>query len=829
MWESWWTRMPQLRQHTICLVFLLLVALGFFAPALFSGKSVIGGDAVRGRSMAQAMVDYREATGEEPLWSPNAFGGMPGYIISFPRKIPQFDSVPTWFRTFAWPVSHFIFLLAGTYFLVFLLTRDTWSSVLAASAYGLTTYLPVLLIAGHNTKFITLCFAPWLVLAFLFVLRKPGLMAGLLFAMAASINLRANHIQITYYITILCGIWWVVEGISAWRKGEAKTFFGATGWLVLGSAVALLMVAQPYLSTFEYKEYSIRGAASGGGTGGLAWEYAMGWSQGIGEILTLLIADAYGGGGGLGSTYWGPKIFTEGPHYVGGIALMLAALALWQVRNKAVLALGISAFLMTLFSFGENLAFLNRLMFNYFPLFSSFRVPETWLSVVAFQLAVLAGVGLYYATRPGETKDETESTTKATLVVAGVSLGLVALLLVGKGFFFDFEKPGEFQQIQQALAAQYQRQANDPEVLRAADQYVETELIGPRKEKFQNDALRTLLFLLLAGAALLAYRKGKMPAWAMQVAIVLLVIMDLGSVGRRHFNEQRLQPTSNIENLIQTYAFDEFIMQQEEAAGGPGTFRVLSLETGDPTKNARPSSHYESIGGYSAAKLRVIQDYYDHLFADRQTALPNDNALDLLSVKYVIARSTFPGMSIAYEDPNGMYVLENEDALPRAFLAGETEVIGEVEALWERLKSSDYDPRRTVLLSEPADFTPTPIDSASTTEVSLESFSPREIRWSVETDAPRWLVASEIYYPAGWNAYINGDPAPIHQADYLLRAVPIPEGTHEVVMRFEPTSYRASIWISGVSTALVYGALLAFLGMAWMRRQKTPEQTDAPA
>ena len=823
---SWWTQRSEAARHGICLGMLLVVAVGFFAPVLFSGEAIVATDTVGWRAGAETMLQYRAETGEEALWATNVFGGMPGYVISLPRKIPQIDQVADVLRRFLWPVSHFLFLLLGAYGLVFFLTRDALSSVLAACAYGLTTYLPIILVAGHNTKFIALCYAPWVVLAFVYALRKPGLLAGLLFAVALAVNLRANHVQITYYLAFLLGIWWIVEGVGALRKGEARAFAVTTGWLALGTVLAVLMVAQPYLSTYEYNRYSIRGAATGGGEGGLDWSYAMGWSQGLGEMITLLIADAYGGS----AAYWGGKIFTGGPHYVGGIVLLLAGLAMGCYRRRAVWALAISAVLMMCFALGENFEALNRLMYDAFPLFDAFRVPETWLSIVAFVLAVLAGIGLYAVVRPEPSVEAEQQKTKAVYIAVGVALGLVLVFYLGKGFFFDFEREGEFEQALQSIAGQMQRPADDPQVISTTDQLYQEQIVQPRADLFRGDALRTFLFLLLAAGALVAFRMGKLPGWAMQAALVVLVALDLGGVGRRYYNADQLKPTSDPAAQIPLSDFDQFILQQRDAAGGSGHFRVLSLERPDWTSNARPSYHYESLGGYSGAKLRLFQDYVEHLFLDPSTGQPSEHALDLLSTRYIVARAPLPGTREVYRSAStGLVVLENPDALPRAFLVGETEVIATPEETWARLQSPAFDPHRTAILAEPIDFAVTPVDSTSTATVALQRFGPREIAWSVGTDAPRLLVASEIYYPAGWHAYVDGEPAPIYRADYLLRAVPIPAGTQDVVMRFEPSSYRLSLWLSGLSTLLVYGGVLALLGLARYRRRQPGGVQDEAA
>lgn len=817
--EGWWDRLPDRTQHIIALLALLIIGVLFYAPAVFTAQTIIGGDTVSWRAMAEYMIDYRAETGKEALWAPNAFAGMPGYMVNYPTQIWQVDDVASWLRPAFWPVSHLIFLLGGVYFLVVYLTRDKLSAMLSALAFGWTTYLPILLIAGHNSKFISLSFAPWLVLGFAYTIRNPKLLSSLLFAIALAANLRAGHVQITYYIAFLLGIWWIVEAVAAVRKGEWRAFAKTTGWLALGSVLGLLLVAQPYLANFQYKQFTIRGAVEGGGTG-LDWTYATRWSQGIGELITLIAANAFGGSG---QTYWGPKPFTAGPHYIGAIVVVLAILAVWRRRTKVVMAFAIGAVVMILFSFGHHFPALNRFMYAYFPLFDAFRVPETWLSVVALILAVLAGIGLFVAGR-----DESVEASRAVYISVGGMAGLLVVFMLFGNLFYDFERPDESQMVlQQVLTQRPDLNADDPGVQQFISEYIAEQKVE-RKGDYNDALLRSLLFLVLAGGLLVLFRQGKIPGWAMQAGLVLLVIVDLWGVDRRYLNDDVFVNADDAAEQIATYDFDQFIMQRQEEAGGAGHFRVLSLEGQNPFVNARPSYHHESIGGYHGAKLRLIQTYIDEIFTDPETRLPNENALDLLNVRYIVARGTLEGTRPVFQgEQSGLYVLQNPDAVPRAYFVGETEVVESPEQAWSRIQSAEYEPTETALLLEPIDFETTPIDSASTAEVELAEYSPREIVWNVSTDAPRLLVASEIYYPAGWSAYVDGEEVPIYRVNYMLRGVPVPEGQHRVEMRFDPVVHTAGLWITGITTILVYGLAIGLIGRNAYRRRRKDELVEA--
>ena len=809
---SWWEKQSKSRQHVVCGIFLLIVAVIFCGPVLFSGKSLIGGDVVQWRAAAESTLDHREQTGEEPLWATNVFAGMPSHVISPPAHTPQVHEIPRLLRMISWPLSHVLTLLAGAYFLVWFITRSTLSAVFAACAYGLTTYLPVILVAGHNSKFVALAYAPWLLLAFAYLAKRPGAISGLLFAIALAANLQGGHIQITYYTGFIIGVWWIGEGIQAFRSKASKPWLMTSAILLGGTALAVLMVTEIYWPSWEYKTYSIRGMASGGGEGGISWEYAMAWSQGRAELLTLLIADAFGGA----SLYWGPKTFTGGPHYAGGLVFLLAGLALWKARSRLVMTLGTTAGIMLLFSLGENLGWFNRLWFSYFPLFDAFRVPETWLIAVVLVLSILAAAGLTYISERENSPNAEALKTRSILMACGAGAGIALIFWLAGPNLLSFEKEQETARVRAMVAQQTGRSVDDPQLIQAVTERFEAEVKAPRQEAFQRDAGRTFLFLLIGGLLIVLYRRRQVPGWVMQAGLILLIVVDLSVVARRYLNEDRLARSPDPESLVQTLDVDRYILDQE------GQFRVLSLERYDQTQLARPSYHHESLGGYSAAKLRLYQDYLENILFDPATRMPNLNALDIMNTRFVISQQGIPGVDLAYMgESSGFNVYENTEVLPRAWLVGQTEVIENPEDTWERIRSDSFDPKVTAILPAPLDAVVTPLDSTSLIQVIEQVHGPRTIEYLVETDAPRLLILSEVYYPAGWHATVNGEEESIYRANYLLRAVPVPAGSSTVTLQFEPASYIWGRRISMMSTLIVYGLLFGFLGVALVRRRQT--------
>ena len=826
--DTFWTRLSPTARHAACLAFLLVIALSFYYPTVFGGKSIHSSDEVGYEAKAHVLIEQYEETGKWPLWNSNVYSGMPTFMMGYRQVVPQLTDVADAVRSVAWPVSHLFFLLVGMYLLLFYLTRNHLSGILSALAFGFTTYIPVILSAGHNTKFIALCYAPFVVLAFIYALRNPSLLNGLLFAVALACELRAKHPQITYSLLMLLLVWWMVELVWAWQEDEVTPFARATGWLGLGTGLALLMVAQPYFAIYEYKQFSVRGgeavaSGAGGGGSGMGWDKAMNWSQGPGELVTLVMAEAFGGGG---RSYWGPKVFTAGPHYVGGVVAALSGLALWRIRSRVTWGLGAGILVTVLFSLGKYAPWINWPMFQYFPFFDAFRAPETWLSVSALGLAILAGIGLDYCLRREGDRQDWEAKRWSMLYAFGAVGGLVLLLLVGQGLFFDFESTREAQVVEK-IQQRPDLSRSNPRVRQFYQQLERRK--EDRQEAFQASATRTLLALGVAVLLLWLYRRNTVAGWVAGGALVLVVTVDLWGVDRRYLGQDKLSNRPDRESLISTYDYHRFLDEQANRTGGPGRFRVLPLQTPEgrsPMNNPIPSYHYQSVGGAHPAKLQNYQEYIDHILRLSQGGAPNENALDLMSAHYVVAKQKLPGTSVAFrsQDTEAL-VLENPDAVPRGFLVGQTEVIDDPQSTWQRLRDSSFDPRTTALLPEPLDAPVTPIDSGSTAEVTMESFELEEIKWTVRTDAPRLLVASEVYYPAGWNAYLDGEKVSIHRVNYLIRGVHVPKGEHTLVMRFEPSVHRYSTLVAGGTTTLVYGGILVMLAVR--HRPRWREWLDA--
>lgn len=816
-WFGLWDAGSEVRKHAIMIGMLMLLALVFFAPVHFSDGQLIATDTVQWRAMAESMIQMEEETGGVALWAGRVFAGMPGYMISPELSVPQVDLLMRELRLLIWPTSHMWLLLIGTYLLAFRLTGESLSAAVAALSYGFTTYIPVILAAGHNSKYIALAWAPWMLLAFLYAMQRRSVVSALLFAVALAVNLRAGHVQITYYVTFAAGIWWLVEGVHAFRGGDRAGFLRGTGMLLLGSVLGLMMVAQPYMSHAEITPYTTRGSSTGGTQGGMAWDYAMAWSQGPGELLTLLMADAYGG---ASPTYWGAKTFTGGPHYFGMITVLFLALAFWKVRDRITLALSIGLLALILFALGENLSILNRPMFEFFPLFDAFRVPETWLSVAALLAALMAARGMASLVSIAES-----SGPLFQQPVFRLALGFGGLLLVFNVMgttLLSFERPGERAQIE----AQIERanpgvSMSDPRVVQFVDEQL-AQVTAERIEAFSADAFRSLFVVLLLGTLVYLLVNRRLPYWVVGFVVVGVLVVDLTGVARRHINTDRLSPVEDASASVRQFGFDTFLVDQRVQEGGEGAFRVLSLEFGQhPISNARPSFFHESLGGYSGAKLRLFQDFLDHLLFAGPAGV-NTSALDMMDVGYLIASGPLPGFTPVFQDEEtGQGVFRNDERPGRAWLVDSVAIHPGYESVWASINSPSFDPATVALITADADLNAeTLTGSAGDSQVSVTQYSAEDMTFAVRSSRDRLLVVSEVFYPPGWTATIDGEETDIHQVNHLLRGIVVPAGDHEIRLAFRPASYRNSTLITSTGTGITYGLLLVY-GLLALRRRRS--------
>lgn len=778
---TFWDRLSPLLQHSICLGVLFLVPLFLFPETIIGDKQFFAHDTLQWRAAAQETIEYRKTHSDEPLWIHNMFSGMPAYVVSYVTSVPHLDTLLLRLFQTLFPLFPYLILLSGAYVLGLALGLSPLAATWSALGVSLTTYIPIIIGAGHNSKFITYSWVPWSIATFIFCLRPRFrwiYLAG--FALCMNFQLRSGHPQVTYYFTFLLLAIWLVYTVQQFKEGELKTqWLPRNGLLLLASVLVIAANVQPLWSIAEYSPFSIRGgsALASGLESGLNQNYAMAWSQGWGELGTLLIPNLYGGGSALG-TYWGPKSVTSGPHYLGALIALLAFLALFVSTHRFKWAFFGAGLLGLLFSLGENFMLLNALMFDFFPGFNKFRTPEMWLILTALSWSTLAGLALQEFTN--RTKKPSFEQVKTPLIAL---IALVFLFVISPWAFLSYEKEGERIFIAEQVARQNNITPENPAVQRTVNRYISEQLAPAREQAAKSDALRFLIITCLGFALFALYWRENLSFPYLTLSLIALSTFDLISVGNRYTAKDALVAKSfDQEQVLRSRQkpLDRWIAQRNEQRIAP--WRVFPLAE-NPFNNALPSFSYPSIGGYSGAKLSIYQDLIENALFTK-TGM-NDAVMDMLGVRYVIHQSqVHPDYLPVFRDEQ-WNVYENDDALEKAFFVDSISVVGSARQAMEALQ--DFNPKKIAIVEYPMEQTV--FESDSLAHVEITTYDPRAITLKTVRAQPGFLVLSEIYYPAGWQAFVDGQETPIFKTNYVLRGIQVSQGEHEIRFEFNPRSH----------------------------------------
>ena len=810
--EDFISKLSANKKHWISLAVLFILPLLLYSAIFFGGKQFLGNDVLQWRAGAESVIEHVETYNEHPLWATNMFSGMPSAVIHNPSSPPSIDSFFKWMGGQTHPLAFFWILLSGAYLFFIVQKVRPFSATIGAILMGFTTYLPIVIEAGHYAKFIAFAFVPWMFVGYYLISRsQKKLLAFFTFALAVMLQLRANHPQITYYFLYLLGFWWIYDSWLAYKKEELWDWAQRTGIAFGAGILGILCSIDLYWRLYEYSQYSTRAGstlASSGGSGGLTLEYAFSWSQGVGELLTLIIPGLYGGSSG--EAYWGPKSFTSGPHYLGAIAFILALIGLFAYRKKIkYFFFGVGS-LTLMFSLGHNLPAFNEFAFNYIPYFDKFRVPETWLIATVFCFSVLAFYGIEALFDIAKDK---QKSIKDLYTPLGIAIGLGVVFAFGSNALLSYEKPGEFQQYAQQVAQQNNVSPDNPQVQQRVQNFINTRLKPDRKEMASSDSTRYLILTLLAGGLIVGFIKRKVSKGYLLIGLLVLAAYDMLSVDSRYVNEDQMASDAlEAEQMIQQQQTpaDKFIMQNIASENGY-PYRAFALDR-NPFNNAIPSYFYPTIGGYSGAKLAIYQDLIDHLLMDNQTGF-NHAVLDMLNTKYITIQQQLPfGGYTQVFNQNNQRVYRNDDVLPKAFFVDSVAIVSSPQEAVNRMKpSANFDPSTRAIV-ETDDAVKSSVDT--TAQVTVKNYKANEITLSTSSEEDQFLVLSEIFYPAGWEASIDGKPTEIYKSNFVLRGLQIPAGEHTITMSFKPTSAiwggrlawmgHLILWAAGISLIIIY-------------------------
>jgi hypothetical protein len=785
--------------HLVAILFFFGLTAAYFSPVLFDKKGLVQNDILQHKGSSEEARKYRETTGKEALWTNSMFSGMPTYLIStrFPGDLFRFVHTAITLNLPALVANIFLTLVCA-YILFVALGMSSWLAIAGSVAFAFTSYNFILLEAGHNTKSLAIAYIP-LVLAGLIITFRHGMrnfwIGAAIFAFGLTMQIRANHLQITYYLMLLILIFGIVEFIFAIKDKWLGDFFKRLVILGIGALLAVGVSFGRLYTTYEYGKYSIRGKSELKSTaakpqsesGGLDRDYAFGWSYGIGETITLLIPDFYGGASqhsvseksetyktliqigapeeqakqliqGL-PLYWGDQPFTSGPVYVGAIICFLFVLGLFIVDKKIRYWLLAATILSIMLAWGKNFEGFNYFMFDHFPGYNKFRAVSMALVIAQVAMPLLGILALYevfYGNRQVNYQ-------KSVLYAAGITAGFAFLAMI-VGSMGDFTGASD----QQLVSAGWPIQAVNA-------------IKEDRASMMRADTFRTIIFILLAAGVLYFYLKGKLSATVGSLVIGLLILVDLWSVDKRYLNNDKFQ-SQIIETHFAPTPADEQILQDKDLS-----YRVINMQ--NPFNDARTSYFHKSIGGYHGAKLRRYQDLIDQHISQN-----NVKILNMLNTRYVITG-----------DPK-MPVQRNPQALGNAWFVNTIKPVNSPDEEIAALK--DFDPATEAVV----DISKFPIANrtfnAAGSTVKLTSYSPNELTYDVNATQNGLVVFSEIYYKDGWDAFIDGKPVPYIRANYVLRALEVPAGHHKVEFKFEPKEYTMGNTISLVSSLLVFAVMI---------------------
>ncbi|MFU8843785.1 MAG: YfhO family protein [Bacteroidales bacterium] len=801
--------------YFIAIVAFVIISLAYMSPVL-EGKRLQQTDIIKHKGMSKEIFDFREKTGEDPLWTNSMFSGMPAYQISVLYNANLVRHIDTVFRMgMPFPAAMVFLYMLGFFILLMVLRVNPWLGIAGAIAFGFSSYFFIIIEAGHNSKAHAIGYMAPVVAGVILAYKGKYLPGGIITMLFMALEIRAGHPQITYYLMILLLLYGIAEFVDSIKNNRLIHFLKAGSIVVIAVLIGVLTNITSLWATYEYGRETIRGkteltANQENRTSGLDIDYATQWSYGIAETGTLLIPNFHGGasGGKLRENsnvfkalvdnqvprnqarefiknmpmYWGTQPFTSGPVYAGAIVVFLFIFGLFLVKGAFRWWLLSATLLSILLAWGKNFQPLTEFFLHYFPGYNKFRAVSMTLVIAQFAMPLLAFTALNEVFKGERTKKELMHALKLSLYVTG---GFCLIFVLMPGAFFSFSSPADVQ-LKQSF----------PDWLMLA-------ITEDRRSMLQMDALRSLAFIMLTAGLIWAMIHGKLKTGYALTGVLVLVIVDMWPVNKRYLDNEDFVSKTRMERPYTKTPADELILKDSDPH-----YRVLNL-TVDPFADASTSYFHKSIGGYHGAKLRRYQELYDYHIKRNF----NIGVLNMLNTKYVIQP----------DENRRPVVIPNTEALGNAWFVSEMMMVENADAEIEAL--GGFDPEITAIIDNRFSdllegFTIEPDPSAL---ISLIEYKPNHLKYQSNTSKDQVAVFSEIYYPHGWNAYVDGEPVPHFRANYVLRAMIVPSGKHLIEFRFEPRVYTTGEKISFASSLLlllVFFGYAAFAGRNYLRKKE---------
>jgi hypothetical protein len=782
-------KIKKLSPHLIVILLFVGISFTYFSPVL-QGKLLNMADITHHKGMSKEVTDFREATGEEALWTNSMFSGMPAYQISTRSNGNLIQYVAKTISLGIPRPANLLFLyLLGFYLLLLSLKVDYRLSAVGAIAFAFSSYFFIIIMAGHMTKAHAIAYVPMVVAAVLYTYSGRILLGGALTALTVALQLYANHLQITYYLVLMLILIGLVQFIKDFKANNLIDFSKRSGVLILAALLASATAVTRLSTTMEYGAESTRGKSEltnnlDNKTSGLDKDYATSWSYGIAETFTLLIPNFYGGAsqGELTTEsetyqaikrapnakqlikqlplYWGTQPFTSGPTYAGSIVMFLFIFGLLFVKSEMRVWILLATIMSIMLAWGKNFMPLTDLFLDYFPGYNKFRAVSMILVIAEFTLPLLGFLALNKFLTTDS--DEKKKPLKLAFYIVG---GLSLIFALMPSLFFDF--------------------VGGQDANLAKNGWPIDALQDDRAWLLSADAWRSFTFITLTFGVMWMFLKSKISSKYVILIVGLLVLADMWTVNKRYLNDDNFARKSKVQVPYQATQADQQILRDTDP-----NFRVFNQSV-STFNDASTSYFHKSIGGYHGAKLKRYQELIENHISKGNMAV-----LNMLNTKYFIT-------------PKGQ-AQQNPGAMGNAWFVNEINIVANADA--EIIALDGFKPSNTAIVD--TRFSEQIIDGLDNiaSSIVLTEYKPNYIKYNSTTTKEGIAIFSEIYYDKGWNAYVNGELKPHFRANFVLRGMKVPAGNHVVEFKFEPAVYHVSERIALASSVILL-LLLAFVSV----------------
>jgi hypothetical protein len=819
--------------HLIAVIVFAIVAIVYCKPAL-EGKVLQQSDITQFKGMAQDALQYREQYGHTPLWTNSMFGGMPTYqitgVVGYAYSIGILDRLFTLYLPE--PISLFFLASICFYFLAQVLGFNSIISIVGALAYSYATYNPIIVTVGHITKMHAIAYLPFFIGSLFILFRKQYIWGLLLTSIATALFVQANHLQITYYgiiIAVFMSLYYLITWI---KEKDVKAIYTTLAAGLIAGLLGLAVNAPILVSTYEYGKASIRGGSalvtkeSKTNATGLNSDYALSYSMFTSEPLVLMFPNIYGGGAdpnavmditqskavetlqqmqpeigqqlqGFLNFYWGGIGFTAGPPYMGIVICLLALIGFSVQSNPHRIWIAATIVLACLLAAGSYLKGFNEFVLDHVPFYNKFRAPSMIMVIPTLLLGIMAMYGADALSKENSLKDILQKYKTGFVLIA---LSFVAVFAIY--FTTDFKNEEDKQKLAQ-WSQMVTSQVKDPQ---AAAAYITpaTDLFNglsaDRKSLMESDITKALLYLVLIAVLVFLSIKKIINQTIFFVGLGVLAMIDLFSL-----NTKYLKPDSFIEATENEAAFNltplDIALKKDTS-----NYRVLDIRGGIQNAfngGALIAYHHKTVGGYNPAKLSIYQDLIENQWYKFPNCMPTIN---MLNTKYVIsgnpATDTIP----------------NKEALGNAWFVKGVQYQKDAASVMKALDT--FNPKDIAIVEEKdkiADLSNIEVDTAAS--IQLVKNNNDDILYTANTSKKQLAVFSEIYYNLGWKAYIDNKETPIVKVNYVLRALVVPAGKHDIKFEFRPSSIDISKKASGIASILLWGLIL-FIGYKALKQKE---------